>query len=197
MIELFVSFLSTVLCWVSRSDLCCRLIRFRKFGNFFTNLQYATDALHEHGFIYLFIYFAEKVILHPDLEGVPLLILANKQDKLVRAAILTSLLHMCTGNDGCLSGCSTTDRGGECFWYECGVHRWQRLQDTEDLCTQRARISIFFSFFIYSLSLCWCTKNECHACYGYYFRILIQCTCMAAGAHERPKQFMGSWRWLP
>ena len=38
------------------------------------------------------LYSAEKVILHPDLEGAPLLILANKQDKLVRAAILISTL---------------------------------------------------------------------------------------------------------
>lgn len=39
------------------------------------------------------------MILHPDLEGVPLLILANKQDKLVRALLLISLIP--TVNDDC------------------------------------------------------------------------------------------------
>ena len=57
-------------------------------------------------------YSSEKVILHPDLEGVPLLILANKQDKIVRLCSYT-----CTypSDDAIIPGCSTTDRGGECF----------------------------------------------------------------------------------
>ena len=40
------------------------------------------------------MYLAEKVILHPDLEGVPLLILANKQDKLVRAHLISTFTYL-------------------------------------------------------------------------------------------------------
>ena len=99
----------------------------------------------------LCMYLAEKVILHPDLEGVPLLILANKQDKLVRAHLTSTLT--CTGTNGCVSGCSATDGGGECFWHECGVYRWQRLQDTEDLCAQRVSYNTYLPEIVEKISV--------------------------------------------
>ncbi len=68
----------------------------------------------------------EKVILHPDLKGAPLLILANKQDLPV-STHPDALKLVPTHSDQSSTGCLTTDKSGECFQYWHRIHRGQRL----------------------------------------------------------------------